>query len=236
MISVVCWKWAAPNKERAFKSAHVNVLRSQIDRCLPEPHRFICITDDARGLDSSIEVVPLPVTKLEHLLSPHGEGFPSCYRRLWVFSREARAILGERIFCTDIDAVYCRDIRPIVHRTEDFVGWCDHRFNWNKIAGGCYLLRTGTMPHVWEEFDPRTSPARAFAAGNSGSDQGWMSYRMYPPAGTWTKQDGITKLRWTPKHMKEPPPHVRIAFTSGVFPPWHPEVMRNWPWVKEHWR
>jgi hypothetical protein len=218
-----------------FLSEHVNVLRSMIARNYPLPHRFICITDDAAGLDSQVEPVPMPET-FGDVPSPQGEGFPSCYRRLWVFSRQAQRWLGDRIFCTDIDAVYCRDIRPIVDRFEDFIGWCDHRFNWNKIAGGCYMLKTGSMPHVWEEFDPLRSPALAFAAGNSGSDQGWMSYKMYPPPGKWTKQDGITKLRWTPKFAKAPPPHVRIAFTSGVFPPWHPDVQRQYPWVREHWR
>lgn len=235
MMTFVCWKWATGGKERVFQSAHVNVLRSMIERHYPRPHRLVCITDDPVGLDERIEPVPMPVT-LDTLRSPSGARFPNCFRRLWVFSEEARK-LGERLFCTDIDVVITGDLRPLVDRDEDFVGWCDEdAFGWPKIAGGCYLLRTGTMRHVWDEFDPLLSPAAALAAGNSGSDQGWMSYRMYPPAGRWSRDDGLVKLKWTPPRATAPPPDVRMAFTTGLAPPWSAEVQRMYPWLREHWR
>jgi hypothetical protein len=234
MISFVTWKWHNPNSSRRkFRSKHVNVLYAMIRRHYPRPYRAICITDDAEGLDPGIEALPMPV-RFDNIKSPHGERFPSCYCRLWSFSREA-TILGERILSLDIDVVILGDLRPLVDREEDFVGWCDQRFGWGKIAGGVYLLRTGTHPYIWEDFDPLVSPAQAAAAGNRGSDQGWMSFKMYPPPGKWDNGAGLTKINWTP-HSRQAPQGVRMVFTSGAKPPWSKEAKHSYPWVKEHWR
>jgi len=178
MISFVCWKWRTPGSARVFLADHVNVLRAMIKRCYSAPFRFICITDNPCGLDKKIEAIAMPVRF--DLQSPQGVRFPSCYARLWNFSREAAGVLGERIFQVDIDVVITADLAPLVDRFQsfDFVGWSDKRFQRNKIAGGAYLLRTGSMAHVWEEFDPTLSPAAALAAGHLGSDQAWMSYRL----------------------------------------------------------
>jgi hypothetical protein len=234
MISFVTWKWHdRTSARRKFRAKHVNVLFAMIRRHYPRPYRAICITDDPEGLDPGIEALPMPV-RFDNLKSPHGERFPSCYCRLWVFSREA-VVLGERILSLDIDVVILGDPQKLVDRDEDFVGWCDKRFGWGKIAGGVYLLRTGSLPYIWEDFDPLTSPAQAAAAGNRGSDQGWMSFKMYPPPGMWT-DDGLAKINWTPARSRQAPKGVCMVFTSGAKPPWSKETKHNYPWVKDAWK
>src|SRR5690348_7265525 len=152
-------------------------------------------------------------------------------------------MLGERIFCMDIDVIITGDLAPLIDRDEDFVGWCDSgRFKnadgsvQNKIAGGAYLLRTGSMPHIWEEFDPKRSPHEALQAGNGGSDQGWMSYKLYPPPGYWNGKDGLVKLNWTPTGATKPPKQARMVFTSGINPPWCKETRNKYPWIRDWWR
>jgi hypothetical protein len=234
MISFVTWKWRDPNSSRRkFRAKHVNVLYAMVARWYPREFRFICITDDAKDLDPRIEAMPMPV-RFDDIKSPHGERFPSCYCRLWSFSREA-VVLGERILSLDIDCVILGDIRPLVDRDEDFVGWCDKRFGWGKIAGGVYLLRTGTHPYIWEDFDPLVSPTQAAAAGNRGSDQGWMSFKMYPPPGKWSNDDGLMKINWTPARSRQAPAACMV-FTSGAYPPWSKEQKKKYPWLKEHWK
>lgn len=231
-ISFVCWKWHTKDSPRLFEAKHVNVLYAMVARWYPRSFRFICITDDPAGLDPRIEQVPMPV-RFDHVQNPQGTRFPQCYCRLWNFSREA-VTLGERIFQVDIDVVITGDLQPLVNRNEDFVGWCDKRFQTNKIAGGAYLLRTGSMPQVWEDFDPQTSPAQAFKAGNGGSDQGWMSFKMYPPPGAW-RNAGLVKINWTPARARQVPPGVRMVFTTGLHPPWSKEQMRRYPWIAQFW-
>lgn len=254
MISFVCWKWTDPRVGRLFTSAHVNVLARSIARHYRRPHRVVCVTDDPEGLAPEVTHVPMPRTGFEHLINPaekpapaftrarrgaprQPKPFPSCYRRLWNFSIQARELLGDRIFCLDIDAIVCGDLAPLVDRSGSFVGWHDERFGWNKFAGGAYMMTTGMHADVWIEFDPERSPEIAAAAGNSGSDQAWMSYKLFPIVPTtqhWSARDGLLKLKWL--NGARPPATARIIFTNGHAPPWDPEVQRHHPWIKDHWQ
>lgn len=241
-ISFVCWKWRAEGSARVFESKHVNIVRAMVERWYPRPFRFICVTDDPAGLDARIEAISMPV-RFDHIKNPSGANFPSCYSRLWNFSADAR-VLGARIFQLDIDCVITGDLRPLVDRSEDFVGWCDARFvehdgqPQNKIAGGAYLLKTGSFLDVWTEFDKK-SASRAFEAGNRGSDQGWMSYKLFNlnsgRVGKYTAKDGLMKINWTSPLATRPPKSARIIFTNGNKPPWSRDMRLRYPWIREHW-
>jgi len=214
-----------------------------VERHLPIPHRFICITDDTDGLDPRIEALPLPPLTFDGLVNPHQHKydrarswgskkyFPSCYRRLWLFSEEAKA-LGSRVLALDVDLIVTGSLLPLVERKEAFIGWCDERNTKRRVAGGVYLLRTGSRKDVWETFDPETSPQLAAAAGYTGSDQAWMSYKLCPGAATWGRADGLTKITWL---KGEPDETTRLVFTSGRDPPWNRDVMRRWPWITKYW-
>jgi hypothetical protein len=45
---------------KAYGPEYVNRLRNGVARNLRYPHRFICFTDDATGIEEGIEVFPLP--------------------------------------------------------------------------------------------------------------------------------------------------------------------------------
>jgi hypothetical protein len=210
-----------------------------IARHYPEPHKLICLTDNTKGLDPRIEAMPMPVTGFEGLPNPATarfkvKYFPSCYRRLWVFS-EAAKTLGDRLFCLDIDVVITASLLPLVQRPESFVGWSDPKFGWNKIAGGAYMLTAGAHTDVWTDFDPAASPHLAATLGFNGSDQAWMSYKLFPSKGVWTLRDGMTKINWLGRRMHTLPPEIRFVFTTGHAPPWSAEVQRSHPWIKKHW-
>lgn len=244
MITFVTWKWKPPASSgpRLFLSEHVNVLRAMIESHAPFEHRLVCVTDDTQGLDPRVEAYPMPEKTFAELVNPHQEQydrrqawghkkyFPSCYRRLWMFSREATA-LGERVFALDIDVIVTGDLTPLVERSEDFVGWVDDKAP--KLKGGAYLLRTGTRTDVWDEFDPVTSPALAARAGGTGSDQAWMTYKLFPPSGSWGVEDGLCKINWL---RAGPEPSTRLVFTAGHSPPWSTGTQRRYPWVTSYWR
>lgn len=245
MIVVTCWKWrpTQPSGPRYFDSSHVNVLRAMVERNLPVPHRFVCITDDTDGLDSRIEAVPMPPQTFGELTNPHQHKydrarswgakkyFPSCYRRLWLFSEEAKA-LGDRILALDVDVIVTGNLLPLVDRGESFVGWCDERNTKPRVAGGAYLLTTGAHTDVWTEFDPENSPRIAAGAGYSGSDQAWMSYKLCPNVATWGRADGLAKITWLDG---EPDETTRLVFTAGHSPPWDRGVQRRNPWITRFW-
>lgn len=229
-LTFVCWKWRSKKNPRDFRSEHVNVLSSMIRRHYHGPHRVVCVTDDPAGLDSTVEPIPPPVA-FDKLVNVSGEKFPNCYRRLWNFSADAAGVYGPRIVSIDIDCVIASDITPLFETDETFVGWRDERFNWDKIAGGIYYLRTGAHRDVWDEFHPKRSLELCREAGIAGSDQAWITYKLRHMPGRWDSKAGLVKATWVKSAEG-----VRIGFTTGVNPPWSAFARRKTPWIVEHWR
>jgi hypothetical protein len=230
VLTFVCWKWEQPGAKRDFRSEHVNVLASMLRRHYAGPHRLVCVTDKPDGLDAAVEVMDPPAA-FESLVNVSGEGYPNCYRRLWNFSAAARDAFGPRMVSIDIDCVIASDITPLFETDETFVGWRDERFNWDKIAGGIYYLRTGFHADVWDEFHPVRSLKLCRKAGIAGSDQAWITYKLRHLPGRWTSTAGLCKATWV-----DSAEGVRIAFTTGVNPPWSVRGRRKSPWIVEHWR
>lgn len=235
-LSVVCWKWRPPmaNYRSTFTAETVNTLKRMIDRHYTDPHRFICVTDDAAGLDETIAVVPIwnDYADLPH---PHSHTHPSCYRRLKAFAPEMREIFGPRFVSIDLDCVIVGDLRPLWNRREEFVGWGGTTSPRHAYNGSMFLLTAGSRPRVWREFNPRCSPAMAKAAGFYGSDQAWMSYALGANEPRWTTADGVYSYRiHVAPHRGELPPNATIVFFNGKQDPWSPDV-RGLEWVRANW-
>lgn len=234
VISVVTWKWGPPIGYRShFTAEHVNTLRRMVARHYPHPHRFLCVTDDAHGLDREVEAIPMWPDHAA-LLSPHGALSPSCYRRLKAFAAEIEPILGARFVSIDLDTVIVGDLSPVWNRREDFVIWgeTDPRSFYN---GSMFLMNAGARRQVWDTFDPVKSPKTAHAAGRFGSDQGWISYCLGDGEARWTTAEGVYSFR---KHIYPRgglPAGARIVMFHGHIDPWHPEAQRL-SWVREHYQ
>jgi len=235
MLTVCTFKWkAAPGYRSNFGPEAVHALRAMVARNYPEPHRFVCITDDAEGL-TGIETLPL---WSDHgaVSSPHGPLQPSCYRRLKLFDPDIEALLGPRIVCLDLDTVIVGDLRPILNRPEDFVIWGETNPR-SFYNGSMFMLTAGARPQLWADFNPRTSPTLAKRAGRFGSDQGWISYKLGKGEATWTREDGVYSFRvhLEPKNGGEDlPANARVVHFHGKCDPWHWRAQRL-AWVREHW-
>lgn len=231
---------------RLFEPEYVNVMQRMFARHLPEKHRFICISDSKEGLSSDVEWMETPpeAKKLASLQSPEGERFPSCYRRLWTFSEDARA-LGDWVMCLDIDLVVVADMTPTFSLGADFVGWRPYR-DWGRklrFGGGQFLLRTGTRTEVWDRFKGVESIMEARAAGFRGSDQAWLSYVLADSRNEayWPTNSGLYSVRDLGPALDHPlelPKDARLVQFNGYAKPWHyaAGLAGPVPWVVEHWR
>lgn len=194
---------------------------------------FICVTDDPKGLDQHIEVVPA-WNDFATVLSPYGAHQPSCYRRLRAFHPEIAATFGPRFVSLDLDTVITGDLAPLWNRPEDFVAWGETNPK-SYYNGSMLLLRAGARTKVWTEFDPKTSPAKAKAAGKFGSDQGWLSYCLGKGEAIWTTQDGVYSYN---VHLRNKtntlPANARIVMFHGGTDPWSPAAQQL-SWVKANW-
>jgi len=233
MKSIVCWLWNDGFRE--YRPHHVNTLQKMVARHLQEPHRFICITDETEGFDPGVEVMPTPAAAkaLGELRSPEGQRFPSCYRRLWMFSEEAK-VLGDRVLLIDIDLVVVNDLAPIFDHPHDFVGWRPFR-DWGntcRFGGGIYLITPGTRTNVWDEFTGAASIAEARNAGFRGSDQAWLSFKLGHREPHWDRTSGIYSIRDMKGTEHKLPVDARLVQFNGPEKPW----LCQHAWVKEHWR
>lgn len=223
MITIVTWLWEQDGYKKKYDAQHVNTLCSMVARHLSLPHEFVCVTDMREGLHPAIRVVPLPQVRV----SWHRHR-PNCFRRLWAFSPEARAVLGPRIASFDLDCVVLKDLTPLLSRTEPFVIWKDplqpSRFN-----GSLWLHTTGSMTRIWSTFKGQDSVRKMDK--RFGSDQSWLTkYACGAP--TFGSADGVLSYK---KHIGPgvtPPPHARIVFFHGYPSPW--DVRASW--VAENYR
>jgi len=236
--AVICFKWKpAVGYRSTFGPETVNTLQAMVKRHFPHPHRFICFTDDSHGINRSVDVLPL-WNDFADVPSPHGGKNPSCYRRLRMFSPEMERVIGKRFVSIDLDCVVTGDLTPVFDRPEDFAMWGDTNPQPNSHYNGSLVLQTaGARRQVWEKFDPKTSPAKARAAGCWGSDQGWISYCLGPGEKKWTKADGVYSFRNDLRNAptRDLPKGARVVMFHGEFDPWQERVQTRWPWVRQHW-
>jgi hypothetical protein len=230
-LSVVCFKWKRGRKGYQLPSVcdytaeHVNILSRMVDRHLDMPYRFICVTDDPKGLDDDIEVVPL----WDKCLALGG-----CYNRLYAFSPDMMPLFGPRFVMIDLDCVVVGDITPLFDTPEPFVmnaylGDMTRQF----YNGALVLMDTGCRAEVWETFHPKHSPLmmkREKQAGRLiGSDQAWIAHTLGPDEATFGPWCGVYEALRVQDRL---PLDARIVFFSGKRDP----SERQYAWVREHYR
>lgn len=239
MLRVVCWLWRDNvyrwNHLFLYGPEHVNRLYRAVGENLSIPHEFCCITDTPEGIDAGVRIIPL----WDDLVDMGG-----CYRRLKVFAPEMREVIGERFVSLDLDSVVTGDLTPLLDRDEDFIAWTGVA-NSTPYCGSMFMLKAGARKQVWEDFDPRTSPAAACRF--VGTDQAWISHCL-PGEAVWTRHDGVLSFRsHVAKGHKMPgrarrlgaygglPDHARIVFFHGACDPSQQALQEAHPWIKSYW-
>lgn len=238
MLTAVTWKWRA-NYRETFEPDHVNALHRAVRDNYDGDLRFVCITDDARGVECETHPIWPDCAAMENASGPH---LPSCYRRLKIFSpcvhRDMGIAPGSRVVSLDLDMLVVGPLNPLWDRDDSFVGWVQQGAIHNRIFNGSmFLFRAGLHHDLWSDFIPDRSPAEAKAAGYSGSDQSWISYRMAAGHAGWTQSDGVYSYMRDIRRTGHPPPKsARVIVFHGKRKQWHPRVQRESPWILNHWR
>lgn len=239
MLTIVVWKWRPTlGYAHAFGVEQVHTMQSMLARHLKMPHRLVCITDDPARL--RVETYPL-WNDYNELPNPTGGGRPSCYRRLKIFSKECSEAFGPRILSLDLDMILVNDCTHLFDRPEPFVGLIDPHVSAMKpgaLNGSMFLFDSEDPKNraLWEEFDPQNTPREMHEAGERGSDQGWLSFRMRG-CPTWDHNDGVLRFgRDIRTSDAGPPPGARIINFAGPRKPWYPKTQQRSPWIKRYYK
>ena len=108
-VNIICMKWGS-----MYGPDYVNHLRRGVARHLARAHRFVCFTDDGRGLDRGIEVMPLPDLGL-----PPGQR-DLRWRKLAVFRERLGDLTGTALFL-DLDLVIVDSLEPFFEHAGRFL-------------------------------------------------------------------------------------------------------------------
>lgn len=236
-ITFVCWRWTPVSGYRSkFDPKTISVLHSMIARHYRGAFDFVCVTDKPEEVPRPHRAVQLwdDFTKLR---SPHGLAYPSCYRRLKIFSEEAHKFIDTpRFVSLDLDVVITADITPLFDSQVEFRMYGDTAKG-TPYNGSIIYNRLGTRPQLWQKFDPLTSPKLGLQKRYIGSDQAWIAVCLGPDEQKFTAKDGVYSYR----NQIQPrgghlPAGARIVIFHGAHDPWDPYVQRKHPWVARHYR
>jgi hypothetical protein len=236
-ITFVCWRWTPPANYRSkFSPATVATLRSMIARHYHGPFEMVCVTDRTNEVPQGVRAVQL-WDDFKHVPSPHGGAYPSCYRRLKLFSEFGRTVIRTPRFAwIDLDVVITGDITPLFQIKEDFKMYGDTARG-TPYNGSLLYNRLGTRPQLWDSFDPRQSPKLGRDRRYIGSDQAWIAVCLGPNEPKFTATDGVYSYRnqILPKggHL---PSGARIVVFHGAHDPWSQSVQARHVWIAKHYR
>lgn len=231
MLTFVCWKWKNPRDKSlplsdriAYTHRHVNILENMLKRHVKIEHQLVCMTDDPRGINCKTLPIPMKYAELG-----------GCYRRLWMFSEEAKDILGDKIVSIDLDCVILGDITDLFTGEEIFItntyqgraGDPDQYYN-----GGLMMHRTGTLSHLWTEFDETKLPELKKFMKNKcaiGTDQAWIRYMLGKKYTRWGNEHGVYEARQIKD--EKVPANARFVLFAGKRDP----SLDRRLWVRKNW-
>lgn len=229
VLTVVCWKWKDPKWPNSFDYRQVNTLASMVSRNLEMPHKIVCVTDDAAGIDLDIGIVPM-WKDLAHM--------GHCYRRLKAFSTEAMLLFGPRFLSLDLDSVICGGLDELIPEKG-----CDFKILKDTqpptpYNGSMFFVRHASRTKIWREFNPSTSPQKAAKKGYAACDQAWIAECLGINEPVWTQKDGLYSYRNDIKNTYGGalPDNAKAVFFHGKIKPWQEKTQKAHLWVVEHYK
>lgn len=242
-VNVICMKWGT-----RFGPHYVNRLRAMVARHLSRPHRFVCFTDDARGIDKQVECQPMPVihVPVERQVSP--------WKKVAAFTPGLGALEGKTLFL-DLDVLVVGSIDPLFDYSDKFA----IIENWTQKGAGVgnssvFCWTAGEHTHVLERFNAevdtlfdRFPNSQTFVSRTIGRDnlefwpRTWVRSFKYHclPGGplNWLMRPRIPRDARIIAFHGSPKPEDAIA---GTWPKAKPlsriyKHVRPTPWVKELW-
>lgn len=237
---IICMKWGSK-----YSPDYVNRLAAMVRRNMHQPYRLTCFTEDARGIDPSVVIRPLPEMELDAKLPERG------WRKLTVFQPTLADLIGPVLFL-DLDVV-------IVGALDDFFevpGEFRIIKDWNlrSYVGNSSVFRfeVGQHPDILQYYLEHGDLVRQ----NHRNEQAYLSWCMKEKGllqywdAAWCRSFKRHCMRAFPWgylfEAKHPGPDARVVIFHGKPNPdwvvngWHSSnflrSVRKTRWIEENWR
>lgn len=236
---VLCMKWGSK-----YGPEYVNRLHAMARRRSKGEFRFVCLTDDARGVNPAVECFPIPELTLPNGSPERG------WKKLTTFQADLHGLRGTALFL-DLDVVIVGDMDPFFELPGEFLIIHDWKRPW-RVTGNSsvYRFELGAHADVIDKFRVQQQEIKQ----RFRNEQAYLSQMMhlqgklkYWPA-DWCRSYKYHAIpRWPMNYWRAPviPDRARIiVFHGEVNPPDASAGRRNRalrfvrpaPWVGEHWR
>lgn len=173
-----------------YSADYVNRLYNMVKRNCRIDYEFVCMTEDANGLDSNIKVIPLP------------KGLSGWWYKPYMFSNDL-PIKGTILYI-DLDVVIASNIDKLFTYQPNH--WCTIRDftramrpKWPKYNSSVIRFKTGQLSHVWEEFDKDRVNIQRRLFG----DQDWLYEATRSRQAMLYPDSWILSWKWEIRKTKE---------------------------------
>ena len=221
-----------------YDAKYPNTLYNMVKRNCNVDYEFVCFTEDGKGLNNNINVLPLPRI-------PKASGW--WYKPMFF---DPNFPLDGTILYIDLDVIIFKNIDNLFHYAPD--RFCILRdFNrsirpgWQKFNSSVFRLESKSLPHVYTDF--LKDPGHAIKRFHG--DQDWIFDRVRKDFEYWP-DEWIQSYKW---EMRGRPAMARDRHGKRNFgSPGVPKILPSTniavfhgepnphdcidPWCKENWR
>lgn len=232
VVNVVCLKWGSK-----YGPEYVNRLYAGVKRNTTVNFKFWCFTDDATGIISEVNTVPLP----------YANQLDSWWNKLNLFSNDLPFDKDSTIFYIDLDTLIVNNIDNIISTdTQNLVVLRDFYHGVVKsatlVGSGLMMWKHGLYNHIWEKF--MVDPEKHVADAKTYGDQWWIEKQVSDPI-FWQDLYPEQVVSFKVHCRKGLPNNARVICYHGR--PSIPESINDTnvvgkltiapqPWVLKHWR
>lgn len=169
---------------------YVNTLYNMVERNCTLPYQFVCLTDNADGLDPKIKTIPLPTNLQGWWCKPY------------MYSKELP--INGTILYMDLDVVIAGNIDKLFSYQSD--QWCTIRDftramrpDWKKYNSSVVRFKTGQLDHVWTGFQKDQHNIQRKFYG----DQDWLFEATRKNQAMLYPDNWILSWKWEIRRSKE---------------------------------
>lgn len=221
-----------------YSSAYVNKLYNMVQRNCTLDYEFVCLTDDANGLDPRVKIIPLP------------GGLSGWWCKPYMFSRELP--INGTVLYIDLDVVISGNIDKLFTYSPGH--WCTVRDftramrpKWHKYNSSVVRFETSQLANVWEDFEKDHLNIQRKYHG----DQDWLFEATQTKKAMLYPDSWILSWKWEVRKSKEFAPggmrgNRKFRYVENVKPRiecciavFHgdpnPHNCED-PWVVENWK
>lgn len=236
---IICMKWG-----HKYPADYVNRLYAMVDRNLTLPFRFTCFTEDAEGINSNVEIRPLPNLGLPDNIPERG------WLKLATFKNPLDDLQGTALFL-DLDVVIVDNIDDFFEYEAEFAICFDEKKKAERIGNSSvYRFELGKHADVLEYFLQNFESIK----NQHRNEQAYLSSQMNAKQALkfWPQQWCPSfKYHCLPKFpsnfWKDPviPDGAKIILFHGKPEPYEAEqgISGKWyrffrpaRWISQHWK